>query len=75
MYLPAHFEETRTDVLHAKERGMGAAVGVFGYRIAMLASGGFALILADQAGWTAAYLLMAGMALAGVLTARAAALR
>jgi len=28
-------------VLHGNERGMGAAVGVFGYRLAMLASGGW----------------------------------
>ena len=35
---------------------MGAAVGVFGYRIAMLASGGLALILADQIGWRPTYL-------------------
>src|SRR3990172_4560854 len=51
----------RTDVLRLHERGMGAAVGVFGYRIAMLASGGLALILADQVGWRAAYLLMAAL--------------
>ncbi|OGA42975.1 MAG: muropeptide transporter AmpG [Betaproteobacteria bacterium RIFCSPLOWO2_12_FULL_63_13] len=51
----------RTDVLQVHERGMGAAVGVFGYRIAMLASGGLALILADQFGWRFAYLLMAAL--------------
>ena len=59
----------RTDVLRPHERGMGAAVGVFGYRIAMLASGGFALILADQAGWRAAYLLMAALMGVGLVTA------
>jgi PAT family beta-lactamase induction signal transducer AmpG len=51
----------RTDLLVQQERGMGAAVGVLGYRIAMLASGGLALILADQIGWKATYLAMAAM--------------
>ena len=58
----------RTDVLRPHERGMGAAVGVFGYRIAMLASGGLALILADQVGWRAAYLLMAALMAVGMVT-------
>ena len=43
------FDAYRTDILGAEERGAGAAVSVFGYRIAMLVSGGLALILAD--GW------------------------
>ena len=58
----------RTDVLAPGERGMGAAVGVFGYRIAMLVSGGLALILADQIGWRSAYLLMAGLMAIGIAT-------
>ena len=58
----------RTDVLRLHERGMGAAVGVFGYRIAMLASGGLALILADQVGWRSAYLLMAALMAVGLVT-------
>ena len=36
----------RTDVLTPKERGPGAALTVSGYRVAMLVSGGVALILA-----------------------------
>lgn len=59
----------RTDLLPQHERGMGAAVNVLGYRIAMLASGGFALILADQIGWKSTYLVMAGvMALTMIVT-------
>jgi PAT family beta-lactamase induction signal transducer AmpG len=58
----------RTDVLRPHERGMGAAVGVLGYRMAMLASGGLALILADQVGWRAAYLLMAALMAVGLVT-------
>ena len=58
----------RTDVLGAEERGAGAAVSVFGYRIAMLVSGGLALILADSwLGWTGTYWLMAALMLVGVV--------
>ncbi len=56
----------RTDILAPAERGVGAAVGVFGYRIAMLVSGGLALILADQIGWRSAYLAMALLMLIGI---------
>lgn len=58
----------RTDLLPAKERGMGAAVGVLGYRVAMLASGGLALVLADQIGWRSTYFLMAALMGLGILT-------
>jgi len=58
----------RTDILGAEERGAGAAVSVFGYRIAMLVSGGLALILADSwLGWTGTYWLMAALMLVGVV--------
>lgn len=56
----------RTDVLAPAERGVGAAVGVFGYRIAMLVSGGLALILADQIGWRSTYLAIALLMLIGI---------
>ncbi len=59
----------RTDVLRAEERGMGAAAGVFGYRIAMLVSGALALILADQIGWRTTYFVMAAVMLVGAVTA------
>ena len=62
------FDALRADTLSAKERGAGAAVSVFGYRIAMLVSGGLALVLADSVlGWTATYWLMAGLMAVGVL--------
>lgn len=52
----------RTDVLHESERGAGAAISVMGYRIAMLVSGGLALVLADQVlGWSGMYFLMASL--------------
>jgi PAT family beta-lactamase induction signal transducer AmpG len=58
----------RADLLPARERGMGAAVGVLGYRIAMLASGGLALILADQLGWRQTFLVMTALMGVGLAT-------
>ena len=62
----------RTDLLPAAERGMGAAVSVLGYRIAMLASGGLALILADQFGWRLTFFAMAALMGVGLATSLAA---
>jgi PAT family beta-lactamase induction signal transducer AmpG len=58
----------RTEVLHEQERGVGAAVFVMGYRIAMLVSGAFALILSDHIGWQNTYLLMAGVMVVGIIS-------
>lgn len=51
----------RTDVLPAEERGLGAAMNTGGYRIAMLVSGGLAMVFADYLGWRLVYLIMAGL--------------
>lgn len=62
------FDAYRTDVLRPSERGAGAALSVLGYRLAMLVSGGLALILADQwLGWGQTYALMGGLMLLAVL--------
>lgn len=58
----------RTDLLHEKERGVGAALFVFGYRIAMLVSGALALILSDRIGWQNTYLVMAGCMMIGLIS-------
>ena len=58
----------RTDLLHEKERGAGAALFVFGYRIAMLVSGAVALILSDRIGWQNTYLIMAGCMIIGIIS-------
>lgn len=45
----------RTDLLSASERGAGSSLSVLGYRLAMILSGGIALIWVDPAqggGWT-----------------------
>jgi PAT family beta-lactamase induction signal transducer AmpG len=69
----------RTDLLPPAERGMGASLGVMGYRLAMILSGGIAMIWTDPAqaaagqGWTwpEVYrfmaLLMAGAAVVSAL--------
>ena len=56
----------RTDLLPRAERGMGASLAVGGYRLAMILSGGIALIWTDaqQGGgwsWPEVYRLMAGL--------------
>jgi len=58
----------RTEVLHAEERGLGAAVYIFAYRMAMLVSGGLALVLADHIGWRMTYEIMAILLALSVIT-------
>lgn len=71
------FDAYRTDVLVTPEqRNWGSALTQAGYRLAMLTSGGLALILADQLGWPLVYQLMAALMLVvsiGTLAAPAAA--
>ncbi len=49
----------RADLLKPRERGLGAALSVGGYRIAMLVSGGLALLMADYWGWKLTFIIMA----------------
>lgn len=59
----------RTDVLDAKERGLGAGLGVFGYRLAMIVSGALPLTWVDAnsfgMSWGLVYQIMA--AIMGIL--------
>ena len=65
----------RTDLLSAAERGLGSSLNVLGYRLAMIVSGGIALIWTDpnQGGgwnWPEVYRFMAAlMVAAAVLSA------
>lgn len=52
------YDAYRTEILLPAERGLGAAVGIAGYRLGMICSGGVALLLADHYGWMFTYLLM-----------------
>jgi PAT family beta-lactamase induction signal transducer AmpG len=58
----------RADVLEPTELGMGSSLYVTGYRVAMILSGGVALILADHLPWRAVYLIMAAAMGIGVVT-------
>lgn len=57
----------RTDLLEVPERGLGAALSVAGYRLALLCAGAGALIMADQIGWQQTYWLLAGLLGLGLL--------
>ena len=64
------FDAYSTDVLRQDERAAGAAIKVLGYRLAMIVSGGLALILADRwLGWGNMYFLMGSfMAVCAIAT-------
>jgi PAT family beta-lactamase induction signal transducer AmpG len=57
----------RVELLDPDQQGPGAAMIQTGYRIAMLASGAGALMIADSAGWFAAYAAMAALLAVGML--------
>jgi MFS transporter, PAT family, beta-lactamase induction signal transducer AmpG len=57
----------RADVLHEQELGAGAATTVVGYRLALIVSGAFALILSDFIPWSMVYVSMAALMLANML--------
>ena len=70
------FDAYRADLLAPDERGAGAAVSVLGYRLAMLVSGGLALVVADRwLGWPDTYRLMGALFAAIALVAWASAPR
>lgn len=58
----------RVETLEERQLGAGAAVFVWGYRVAMLASGAGALYVASFSQWLVAYLVMAGLMAVGVVT-------
>lgn len=58
----------RTESLSKSDQGLGAAISINSYRIAMLVAGAFALWLADRAPWRVVYLVMASLMLPGILT-------
>ncbi len=57
----------RVESLDEEQLAAGAAIFVFGYRVAMLVSGGGALIVASFAGWFWAYVAMAGLMGLGII--------
>lgn len=60
------FDAYRAERLAVAERGLGTAWSIAGYRVAMLAAGAGALVIADEHGFAVAYLAMAGLMLIGL---------
>jgi PAT family beta-lactamase induction signal transducer AmpG len=59
----------RTEIIEKEtELGAGAGTYITGYRIAMVVSGGAALVMADHMSWTKVYILMALVNLVGMVT-------
>ena len=58
----------RIELLTEDQQGAGAANVVTGYRIGMWVAGAGALYIADLAGWSSAYMVMALLILVGVIT-------
>jgi PAT family beta-lactamase induction signal transducer AmpG len=56
----------RTEYLPITEHALGASLAVFGYRIALLLSGGFALVMAEKLGWAFTYRFMGFMMIIGM---------
>jgi PAT family beta-lactamase induction signal transducer AmpG len=57
----------RADILPPDERGIGSAYYIFAYRMAILVSGAFALVIADHLGWRVTYLVMAACMVVAML--------
>lgn len=58
----------RIEYLPVIEHGLGASLGILGYRLAMLLSGGFALVLSFHMGWPFTYRCMGLFMILGMLT-------
>ncbi len=61
-------DSLRIDSFENKEQGAGSAIFVLGYRIGMIFSGAFALMLADYLSWNQVYSIMSCGALVGIVT-------
>jgi PAT family beta-lactamase induction signal transducer AmpG len=57
----------RAEALDQKHLGLGNSIHIAAYRVAMLVSGGLAMILAQIFSWRVTYLGMAGLTLLGML--------
>lgn len=57
----------RVEYLPTVEHGIGASLATFGYRLALLIAGGFALVIAKHLGWAYTYRLMGSLMIIGML--------
>src|SRR5690606_12542907 len=63
------FDAYKIDALDEREMGAGAAIGVLGYRIALLITGSAAFFMADRMPWTTVYLVIALLMVVGIAAA------
>jgi len=59
----------RIEILEPRQLGVGSGMSQYGWRIGSAGAGAIALIVAARAGWEAAYLACAALALPAMLTA------
>lgn len=57
----------RAEYLPVTDHALGASLAVLGYRIALMLSGGLALVMAQKFGWAFTYRFMGLMMIAGIL--------
>lgn len=57
----------RTEYLPSPEHGIGASIAVFGYRLAIVISGGLVLVMAQHLGWALTYRVMGLLMIPGIL--------
>lgn len=57
----------RVEYLPNRLHGFGASIAILGYRLAMLVSGGLALVIASRYGWSLTYHIMGMLMLVGIL--------
>lgn len=57
----------RIEYLSKQEYSLGAVVALFGYRLAIMLSGGFALIMAYHIGWSLTYQITGSLIIIGVI--------
>jgi MFS transporter, PAT family, beta-lactamase induction signal transducer AmpG len=58
----------RIETLKPRQLGVGSGMSQYGWRVGSVAAGALALIVAQRAGWEAAYLACAGFALPAMIT-------
>lgn len=59
----------RIEILEPRQLGVGSGMVQYGWRIGSAGAGALALVVAARAGWEAAYIACAGLALPAMLTA------
>lgn len=58
----------RIEKIKVEDQGIAASFYVYGYRIGMLISGAFALVLSEKLPWNLVYYILSGVMIVGILT-------